>query len=191
MPHRPEAITDLIASWRAGDGAASEKLFARVYGELKRLARRQLRDERPDHTLQPTALVHEAYLRLSRSPAVAWQSREHFFRIAGRAMREVLIDHARTHRRQKRGSGTVRVQLQQVGLLLAEQPAALLALGEALAELSRLDPAKAAVVELHFFGGFSVAETGRILECSSATVTRHWRLAKAWLAREVRRQGRA
>lgn len=180
-------MTELLLAWRAGDGAAPEKLLALVYGELKRLAAQQLRGERRDHTLQPTALLHEAYLRLTRGEVVAWQSRDHFFRVAARAMREVLIDHARAHLRKKRGSAPLRVDLESVGLLVSERPAALVALDEALAELARLDAAKAAVVDLHFFGGFSVAETARVLGCSTATVTRHWRLAKAWLAREVGR----
>lgn len=190
MNRSAEAVTDLLLAWTGGDRAATERLLSLVYAELKRLAAGQLRGERADHTLEPTALVHEAYLRLSRSHRVSWQNREHFFGVAARAMREVLIDHARAHLSQKRGGGAVRVELEHVGLLLSERPADLIALDEALTELARLDRVKAAVVELHFFGGFSVAETASCLRCSAATVTRHWRLAKVWLAREVSRRER-
>ncbi len=183
------AVTDLLLAWGAGDRAATERLLGLVYGELKRLAAHYLRGERPDHTLEPTALVHEAYMRLSRSREISWRSREHFYGVAARAMREVLIDHARAHLSQKRGGGGVKVELERVGLLVSRRPEALIALDEALSELGRLDPLKAAIVELHFFGGFSLVETGRCVSCSTATVTRHWRLAKAWLAREVGRTG--
>jgi len=185
MSRRPGTVTELLQMWGAADRAATEKLLSLVYVELKRLAAHRLRGERVDHTLEPTALVHEAFLRLRRSPEIHWQSRGHFYGVAARAMREVLIDHARSHLRKKRGGGAMRVDLDHAGLLVSERPAALLALDCALNELARLDPTKASVVELHFFGGFTVAETARLLGCSTATVSRQWRMAKAWLAREV------
>lgn len=180
-------ITGLLRAWGGGDARAAEVLLPLVYGELKRMAAHYLRGERPDHRLEPAALVHEAYLRLVRHGTVAWRSREHFFGLAARAMREVLIDRARARRRKKRGDGAVRVDFEHVGLLPPQRHAALIALDDALAELARLDPPKAATVELHFFAGFTVRETARLLGCSTATVTRRWRMAKDWLARWVGR----
>jgi RNA polymerase sigma factor (TIGR02999 family) len=180
------SVTALLKDWSGGDGHALERLIPLVYSELRRLAASYLRRERADHTLQPTALVHEAYLRLVDQKRVDWQSRAHFFGIAAQMMRRVLVDHARRRQAAKRGSRTYRISIAE-DLPGAERDPELLSLDEALRGLEALDPRQARVVELRFFGGLSVEETAELLGVSPATVKREWQTARAWLAREIQR----
>lgn len=158
-----------------------ERLVPVVYAELRVLAAAHLRGERPDHSLQPTALVHEAYLRLAADDRTPWQDRSHFFRAAARAMRRILIEHARRRGRKKRGGGRHRVSLGAVGAPSWDEPEDLLALDEALRRLEQRDPRSAEVVQLRYFGGFSVPETAEALGISERTVNREWTFARAWL----------
>jgi RNA polymerase sigma factor (TIGR02999 family) len=158
-----------------------------VYRELHRLARGYLRDERPGHTLQTTALVHEAYLRLADQEHIQWQNRAQFFGVAAEMMRRVLIDHARMQRRAKRGGGATRVSLDEAEGICQEQRVDLIALDDALKALSAVDPRKGRTVELRYFGGLSVEETAEVLQVSVNTVVRDWNLARAWLYRELTR----
>jgi RNA polymerase sigma factor (TIGR02999 family) len=178
-------ITTLLVRWRGGDEAALERLMPLVYDELRRLAERYMRAERPDHTLQATALVHEAYVRLVGVEA-AWQDRVHFLSLAARLMRRILVDHAKAARRGKRGGGAVKMSLDDVALVAPEPSSALLDLDEALNGLAALDERKARAVELHYFGGLTYDETAEVLGVSAATVDRDLRMARAWLYREVR-----
>jgi RNA polymerase sigma factor (TIGR02999 family) len=183
---RPGKVTELLRAWRQGDRAAEADLLPLVYGELRARAARALGRERSDHTLQPTALVHEAYLRLVGQEQVDWQDRAHFFAIAAKLMRQILIDHARRHGSAKRGGGREPVSLEVVGEVAGQAPAAdLLALDEALTRLARFDPAAAQVVELRYFGGLTVEETAGALGRSASTVVRQWRAARAWLWDEL------
>jgi RNA polymerase sigma factor (TIGR02999 family) len=189
MSESPGAVTEWLVAWSNGDEAALERLVPVVHAELRRLARREMRRERPEHTLQTTALVNEAYLRLVDVRGVSWNDRAHFFAMAARLMRRVLVDHARSRRYQKRGGGTKAVPFEE-GLAVAPQPGTdLVALDDALLALAELDPRKSQVVELRFFGGLSVEETAAALDVSPSTVLRDWRLAKSWLLREL--EGRA
>lgn len=181
-------MTRLLAAWSAGDREALDKLLPLVEHELRRLARRQMSRERPDHTLQTTALVNEAYLKLIDQREVRWQNRAHFFAIAARMMRRILIDHARRHAHQKRGGGARKVELDEAATLTAERAWELVALDEALDTLATMDARKGRVVELRYFGGLSVEEIGEVLSVSPDTVTRDWRRARAWLHRELQRQ---
>jgi RNA polymerase sigma factor (TIGR02999 family) len=180
------SVTGLLLAWRSGDEAALARLTPLVQQELARIARRCLRGERPDYTLPPTALVHEAYLRLVDAQHVNWQSRSHFLAMAARLMRRVLVDAARARRRKKRGAGAVQVTLSE-GLLTTEQPCDLMALDDALDALATIDPRRGQVVELRFFGGLDVQETAAALGISPETVMRDWKLARAWLRRELQR----
>ena len=182
-----QEVTALLKEWAAGDRAALERLMPLVYEELRRLAASQLRAERRNHTLQPTALVHEAYMRLIGQRSVSWANRAHFFGIASRMMRRILVDHARKRRRNKRSPGTVYLD---PGLGTAEAGAAdrgpeLLALDDALTELEKLDARQARVVELRFFAGLSVEETAEVAGISTATVKREWATARAFLRHEI------
>lgn len=168
------------------DSLSREELMVRVYDELRRLAANYLGRERVDHTLQPTALVHEAYLRLVSQTSVEWRNRDHFVGLAARMMRRVLIDHARGHRRDKRGGGLKLALVDTDGVAEAEGED-LVALDEALNRLARKHPQKSRVVELRFFGGLSIQETARVLQVSDSTVERDWKFARAWLARELNR----
>jgi RNA polymerase sigma factor (TIGR02999 family) len=159
-----------------------------VYNELRQLAASHLRRERSDHTLQATALVHEAYLRLVRQDSVNWQNRHHFFGAAANLMRRILVDHARGHAAEKRGSGISRVPLTEAIAMSQQQPAELLALDESLTRLAAVDPQQGRIVELRVFAGLSVEETAEILGVSPATVKRDWAVAKAWLLRELSRE---
>lgn len=163
-----------------------ERLLPVVYDELRVLAAAQLRGERPDHSLQPTALVHEAYVRLVADDRTPWKDRGHFFRAAAQAMRRILVEHARSRGRDKRGAGRKRVSLSAVGALSWNDPADLLALDEALRRLEKRDPRSAEVVLLRYFGGLSVAETAEALGCSERTVNRDWIFARVWLERALR-----
>lgn len=184
-------VTQLLASWGNGNLEARAELMSVVYDELRRLAASYLRRERSDHTLQPTALVNEAYLRLVEQENVNWQNRHHFFGAAAQLMRRVLVDHARGHLAEKRGSGFAKVGLNEAVAMSRDQPAELLALDESLTRLAALDPQQGRIVELRVFAGLSVEETAAILEISTATVKRDWAMAKAWLLREIGKQSHA
>ena len=183
----PEDVTALLIAWRGGDDAALARLTPLVYDQLHRLAGRYMRREQAGHTLQTTALLNEAYIRLVDSSRVGWQNRAHFYAVAAQLMRRVLIDFARSRRYQKRGGDWYRVTLSE-GIPIASRGAAdLVAVDDALRDLERLDPRKARVVELRFFGGLSLEETAEALNVSTDTVGRDWRAAKAWLVRELKR----
>ncbi len=183
MIPKPSDVTQLLVNWNNGDQAALDELLPLVNDELRRLARNYLRRENPGHTLQPTALVNEAYLRLIDQKQVQWQNRAHFFGIAAQLMRRILVDHARRHAYAKRGGGAMQVSFDE-GMAVTEAKAAeLLAVHEALEKLSAMDPRKGRIVELRFFGGLNLDETAEILEISSPTVQREWRATKAWLHR--------
>jgi RNA polymerase sigma factor (TIGR02999 family) len=178
-------ITELLMQWRAGDTSALERLIPLVHDELRRLARQCMRREREGHTLQTTALVNEAYLRLVNSSRVEWHDRTHFFAIAAQLMRRVLVDEVRKHRYQKRGGGFTRITLDE-GLATSQQRALdLLALDLALDRLAQFAPRKCQIIEMRFFGGLSIDETGIVLGVSTDTVKREWRTAKLWLLREL------
>jgi RNA polymerase sigma-70 factor, ECF subfamily len=180
-----EDVTGLLLAWGGGDEAALERLIPLVHAELHRIAMRCMADERAGHSLQPTALVNEAYIRLVDARRVKWQDRNHFLSMAARLMRRVLVDHARSRRYLKRGGGAARVTLMD-DLVLDEPGRDLVALDDALAALATVDERKSRVIELRFFGGLSVEETAAILSVSVDTVMRDWKLAKAWLLRELR-----
>ena len=178
-------VTRLLLAWSQGDQTALEKLTPLVYEELRRLAHRYMVRERPDHTLQTTALVNEAYLKLVDQRDTRWQNRAHYFGIAAKIMRRILLNHARDKHREKRGGAAVQVSLSDVAIVSNEKSAELLALDEALQRLAEFDDRKSQVVELRYFGGLSVEETAEVLKVSPATVMRDWNMAKAWLAREM------
>ncbi len=178
-------ITALLVDWQKGDASALEELLPLVYDELRRVASGYMRRERPDHTLQTTALVHEAYLRLVRQKDVKWQTRAHFFAVAARVMRHILVDYARGAQRAKRGSGLPAVDLSDVALLSEDRAEELLAVNSALDNLNTIDPRKSRVFEMRYFGGMSVEEAAEALHVSPATVARDWRMAIAWLRREI------
>ena len=181
-----EGITELLIDWGKGDQAALEKLMPLVYNELRRLATAYLRRERASHTLQPTALVNEAYLRLIDQRNAQWQNRAHFFGISAQLMRRILVDHARQHQAVKRGgSNQQRLSITSVEEIATQPAVDLLALNEALDELASLDPQQAQIVELKFFGGLSIDETAEVLGISHATVERDWKMARAWLRRQL------
>jgi RNA polymerase sigma factor (TIGR02999 family) len=182
----PGNVTGLLRAWRSGDEAALARLTPIVHDELQRIARRCLRGERAHHSLAATALVHEAYLRLVDAQQVKWQDRTHFLAMAARLMRRVLVDAARAKRRHKRGNGAVQVSLSDARLT-TERPCDVADLDLALEALQALDPRRSAVVELRFFGGLTVAEIGAVLDVSPETVMRDWKLARAWLRRELQR----
>lgn len=184
-----EEITHLLAAWGRGDQAAGDKLTPLVYERMQRMARRFLSDERRNHTLQPTALVHEAYLRLVDQDDLAWESRRHFFAIAATMMRRILLDHARSRSYAKRGGGQPAVALETAMDLAVERPKALLAVDDALEDFRRLDPEKAALIELRFFAGLSLLEAAEALGCSRSTVDRQWRVARAWLRQQLLHAG--
>ena len=181
----PPDVTALLLAWGRGESTALDALLPLVHGELRQLARRHMRRERKNHTLQATALVNEAYLRLIDVKQVKWQNRAHFFAMAARMMRRILVDAARTKGSRKRGGGAQRVTLDDA-LIVSQEPAPdLVALDDALTALERFDARKTQVVELRFFAGLSVEETAAALGVSGDTVMRDWRLAKAWLVREM------
>jgi RNA polymerase sigma factor (TIGR02999 family) len=178
-------VTELLHSWHGGDEATRDRLVPLVYDELHRLARVQFARERRDHTLQPTALVHEAFLRLMDHEAIDWQGRTHFFALASTTMRRILVSHARKHQAAKRGQGGVAVTLSEDHAVAPARDVDVVALDAALAELARLDPRQCRVVELRYFGGLTIEETAAALGISSATVKLDWSLARAWLFREL------
>jgi RNA polymerase sigma factor (TIGR02999 family) len=174
-------ITKLLRAWRAGDERALEVLVPQVEAELRRLARHYLRQERSGHTLQTTALVNEAYLKLIDWKSVQWQDRAHLLGVSAGLMRRILVDHARRNNYLKRGGGALKVSLDEGAAVSAEPPQDLLAIDTALNELTAMDPRKGQVVELRFFGGLSVKETSEVLQISERTVKREWNMARAWL----------
>jgi RNA polymerase sigma factor (TIGR02999 family) len=180
-----QQITHLLLAWGNGDQAALEQLMPLVYDELRRVAARHLRRQRPDHTLQTTALVNEAYLRLIDSSQVRWQNRAHFFAVSAQLMRRILVDFARSRNYQKRGGGAEQVSLDEALVVAPERSADLLALDEALTRLAELNPRQAQVVELRYFGGLSEEEAAEALKVSLRTIQRDWNLARLWLYREL------
>ena len=180
-----QRVTDLLTRWSNGDDAALAELTPLVYEELRRVAHRQMGAERPDHTLQTTALVNEAYLRLADQTNPRWQNRAHFFAVAARAMRQILVSYARTQQAQKRGGGALKVELDDAALVSPEQSKEIVDLHEALERLARLDSRKAQVVELKYFGGLNYDEMAEVLKISRITVRRDWEFAKVWLYTEL------
>jgi RNA polymerase sigma factor (TIGR02999 family) len=187
MTTSPQQVTKLLVDWSNGDQEALEHLTPLVYGELRRLASRYLRKERPDHTLQSTALVHEAYLRLIDQKNVKWQNRAHFFGVAAQMIRRILVDHARGKHAAKRGASAPRLSLDEAIAVPERKDFDLVALDDALNGLAKIDPQQARIVELRFFTGLTVEETAEVLGISPATVKRDWVTAKAWLYRDISR----
>src|SRR5881227_346251 len=182
----PEGVTQLLVNWANGDQAALDRLMPLVYSELRRLASNYLRRERQGHTLQPTALVNEAYLKLIDQKNARWQNRAQFFGVAAQLMRRILVDHAREHQAAKRGgSDQQRLSITSAEQLVKQPELDLLALHEALEELASLDPQQERIVELRFFGGLSIEETAEVLSIGHATVERDWKMARAWLRRKL------
>ena len=179
-------VTQLLVKWRDGDEAALQQLVPIVHEELRRLARRQMAGERPGHTLQPTALVNEAYLRLVNLKQMDWQNRAHFFAMGARLMRRILVDFARSRGYQKRGAGATQVSFTEALDVADGQPTDVVALNDALEALADVDARKSRVVELRFFGGLSVEETAEVLSVSRETIRRDWTFAKMWLLRHLR-----
>ena len=181
----PHEVTQLLLDWSEGNQAALDRLMPLVYQELRRLAHQHLNKERTGHTLQTTDLVHEAYLKLVDQRRVHWQNRAHFYGIAAQLMRRVLVDRARRRRRVKRGGGATMVSLDEVATVSRQSIVDVLAIDEALTRLAEKDPRKAQIVELRFFGGLEVEETAAFLKISEITVMRDWKMAKAWLHKEL------
>jgi RNA polymerase sigma-70 factor (ECF subfamily) len=184
----PDDLTGLLLRWGHGDEAALEELIPLVERELHQIARRCMAGEREGHTLQATALVNEVYVKLVDGKAVAWQDRAHFLAVAARAMRRILVDHARAKQAQKRGGAGVRVTFDEALVVSSDSAQDFIALDDALKGLAAFSERKSRVIELRFFGGLSVEETASVLDVSADTVMRDWRLAKAWLQREMRRE---
>ena len=180
-------VTRLLQQWSNGQEQALDRLVPHIHNELRKLAAGYLRRERPDHTLQPTALVNEAFLKLIDQRAVKWQNRAHFFGIAAQAMRRILVDHARTHAADKRGGGAQKVPLDEAHAIGPMVDVDLLALDEALTRLAAIDPQQSRIVELRFFGGLTMEEAAEVMRISPATIGREWRIAKAWLSAELGR----
>src|SRR5436190_4423302 len=178
-------VTQLLADWSRGDDAAFAKLTPLIYEELRRLAHHYMEGQRPDHTLQTTALVNEAYLRLADQTNPNWQSRAHFFAVAARAMRQIVVDYARSYQSQKRGGGALKVELDEAAIVSPEQSKEIVDLHEALERLAALDSRKAQVVELKYFGGLNYDEIAEVLKISRVTVRRDWEFAKVWLHTEL------
>ena len=187
MTHKPQQheITQLLAEWSDGNQSALDELYPLVYEELHRLARRYMSRERKGHTLQTTALINEAYVRLVDQRNVHWANRSHFFAISAQIMRRILIDHARRHAYAKRGGGAQQVSLEEVAIVANEKSAEIIRLDEALTILAKMDPRRCHVVELRYFGGLSNEEIAGVLNVSENTVTRDWNLARAWLHQQL------
>ena len=181
----PHEITQLLAEWSDGNQAALDQLYPLVYNELRRLAHGYLRRERKGHTLQTTALINEAYLRLVDQEHVHWANRSHFFGISAQIMRRILIDHARRYNYAKRGGGAQRISLDEAAVVAKQRGQALLMLDEALKSLAKIDPRRSQVVELRYFGGLNNEEIAGVLKISENTVTRDWNMARAWLYQEL------
>lgn len=187
----PSEVTLLLQGWRNGDRKALDALLPLVYKELHRLAHFQLRKERPDHTLQSAALVHEAYLRLLGLKVPQWESRTHFFAIAAQLMRQILVDYARRHGAAKRGGGGCKLTLQEATALSRQKDVDVVSLDDALDALAKIDPRQSKVVELRFFAGLSLEEISQALDIAPATVQRDWTAARAWLYREIARNSKS
>ncbi len=185
LSSQPHEITQLLAEWSEGNQAALDKLYPLVYNELRRLAHGYLRRERKGHTLQTTALINEAYLRLVDQKHVHWANRSHFFAISAQIMRRILIDHARRYDYAKRGGGAQRISLDEAAVVAKERARELLMLDEALNGLTKIDPRRGRVVELRYFGGLNNEEIAAVLKISENTVTRDWNMARAWLYQEL------
>src|SRR6267143_573861 len=185
MTPAPENVTKLLVAWGNGDETARDELMPLVYQELHRLAHHYMNRERPGHTLQTSALVNEAFVRLIDQKGVRWQNRAHFFGIAAQMMRRILVDYARSRHYAKRGGSAQQVSLNEALIVTEERTAEVLALDDALKGLAEFDPRKSQIVELRFFGGLSIEETAEILNVSPGTVMRDWTLAKAWLRKEM------
>ena len=185
----PQEITVLLADWGRGDREALDKLAPLVYAELRRIARRQMSRERDGHTLQATALVNEAFIRISGRENLSWQDRAHFYAACAQVMRHILIDHARANARDKRGGGALQISLDEAAALAGGRGANFLALDEALRALEVFDPQKGRIVELRYFTGLGIEETAEVLKISPTTVRREWRRAKAWLYRALAEGG--
>ena len=181
----PQQVTQLLANWSQGDPTALEKLIPLVYKELRHLAHRYMEGQRPNHTLQTTALVNEAYLRLADQSKPSFANRSHFFAVAAKAMRQILVDYAKAQQSQKRGAGASKVELNEAALISPEQTSAILDVDEALEKLAVLDSRKAHVVELRYFGGLNQDEIAEVLKISIVTVRRDWVFARAWLYTEL------
>ena len=181
----PEEISQLLRQWSMGDKAALDQLIELVYPELRKLARRHMGRESPTHTLQTSALINEAYLRLVDQQDTRWNNRAHFFSVAAQVMRHILIDHARKHHFAKRGAGAQHVPLDEVAIINQGRAAEFVALDDALNRLAAIDPRKSQIVELKFFGGLTVEEIAGVLKLSPITIKREWRSAKAWLHLEI------
>ena len=188
---KSEAVTELLAAWGGGDQAALERLVPIVYGELKRIARRQMYREGAGHILQTTALVHEAYMKLVSVSGARWQDRAHFFAVSSQQMRRILVDAARSRLRKKRGADAEVVSLDDAPALSTSRAAEFVALDDAMSELETFDPRRSRVVEMRYFGGMSIDETAAVLKVSPATVLRDWNAAKAWLYAQLNRTGAA
>lgn len=185
METASESVSQLLQRWSDGDKAALDQLMPLVYAELRRMARRYMWQQPSDHTLQTTALIHEAYLRLVGQEGKRWEGRAHFFGVAARAMRHILVDYARARHTGKRGGEARIVSMEEAAIVSMERAEELVSLDDALKELARLSPRQSQVIELRYFGGLSVTETADVLKISSDTVTRDWNHAKAWLHREL------
>ena len=191
MTPTSQNVTQLLLGWRNGDRAALDSLLPLVYEELRKQASRYLRRERVGHTLQTTALIHEAYLKLVDQKNVHWQNRAHFFGIAAQLMRRILVDHARTKQRAKRGGSDIRVSFNDANVMGQSRDLDIVALDEALSHLATIDEQQSRIVELRFFSGLTVEETAEVLGISPATVKRDWSMAKAWLHRELSGEAKA
>lgn len=185
QPASCQKVTQLLANWSRGDEAALIELTPLVYEDLRRLAQRHMEGERPDHTLQTTALVNEAYLRLAGQTSPNWQNRAHFFAVAARAMRRILVNYAQSYRSQKRGGGALKVELDEAALVSPGQSKEIIDLHEALERLATLDARKAEVVEMKYFGGLTYEEIAEVLKISAITARRDWEFARAWLYAEL------
>jgi len=185
MDSDPQSVTQLLIEWRKGDETALDRLIPLVYDEMRRLARYYMRRERLGHTLQTTALINEAYIRLVDHKGMRWQNRAHFYAVAAQAMRRILVDNARSRHYAKRGGGAQMVELDEAAVVAQQQAAEMVALDDALNDLTALDPRQSKTVELRYFGGMSVEETAEALGVSPVTVMRDWRAAKAWLLRSL------
>jgi RNA polymerase sigma factor (TIGR02999 family) len=185
MDSAPPTITQLLIDWSHGDQQALDQLTPLVYDELRQMARTYLRRERPDHTLQATALVHEAYLRLIDQHSVSWQNRAHFFGIASQMMRRILVNHALARATAKRGGDAEKLSLDEATGFAGQREVDLISLDEALKELELLDPRQTRIVEIRFFAGLSIKETAEVLKLSPATVKREWGTARLWLRRQI------
>jgi RNA polymerase sigma-70 factor (ECF subfamily) len=181
----PQEVTNLLTRWSHGDDAALAELTPLIYDELRRIAHRHMGGQRSDHTLQTTALVNEAYLRLADQTNPRWQNRAHFFAVAARAMRQIVVDYARSQQSQKRGGGLLRIELDEAAIVSPEQSKEIIDLHEALERLATLDSRKAQVVELKYFGGLNYDEMAEVLKISRVTVRRDWEFARLWLYREL------